>query len=323
MSGHRPLRGIHPLGPTFLAAVNTFTVGEATITQLTELDVWPITPRHWYPALTDEQLAVARATYTPSAVSEDGAELIFAIHNYVIELGGTVVVVDTCSGNHKNRPLFPDLHMLDTDYLTRLKQAGYAPGDVDIVVNTHLHLDHCGWNTRLTDGTWQPTFANARYLFHSTELNYIRAQWESAPIEQWQDNGGWVYQDSILPVLEYASHEFLEPGQLLHSHRSTRISALDATGHTPGHLAIEVSAPGTGVIIAGDALHHPMQAQFPELPFYADADPLAATATRRALLERCADETLKLLTAHFPAHRPLGVRRSGTGFAWDGPLALA
>lgn len=297
--------------------MKTFTVGDATVTQLTELDVWPIKPRDWYPALTDEQLAFVRATYAPSAVSIDGAELIFAIHNYVIELAGTVVIVDTCSGNHKNRPLFPDLHMLDTDYLIRLKQAGYTPEDVDLVINTHLHLDHCGWNTRLIDGTWQPTFPNARYLFHRTELNSIRSQWESAPIDHWENNGGWVYQDSILPILERAPHDLVASGQVLHSYGSTRISTVDAAGHTPGHLAIEIGSSDGGLLIAGDALHHPMQAQFPDLPFYADADPLEAIATRRALLERCADENLRLLTAHFPAHSPLSVRRSGTEFDWS------
>ncbi|RIS65384.1 MBL fold metallo-hydrolase [Mycobacteroides abscessus] len=306
----------------FSAAVRTFTVGDATVTQLTELDVWPIKPHHWYPALSDEQLVFAQANYAPSAVSDDGSELIFAIHNYVIELADTIIVVDSCSGNHKNRPLFADLHMLNTDYLTRLEQSGYSPEAVDIVVNTHLHLDHCGWNTRLVEGTWRPTFPAATYLFHHTELKYIRAQWESAPIDQWQDNGGWVYEDSILPVLEHAPHGFVKSGQVLHSYGSTHIRALDAGGHTPGHIAIEVRAADTGLLIAGDALHHPMQAQFPDLPFYADADPAQAVATRRALLGRCADENLKLLTAHFPAHSPLGVRRSGTAFTWDGSRTI-
>ncbi|WP_083336035.1 MBL fold metallo-hydrolase [Mycobacteroides saopaulense] len=316
MPGNRSLTGIPALDSAFSAAVKTFTVGDATITQLTERDVWPIAPRHWYPDLTDQQLAFVRETYAPAAVSADGAELIFAIHNYVIELGGTVIVVDTCSGNHKNRPLFPDLHMLDTDYLAHLHQAGHAPGDVDIVINTHLHLDHCGWNTQLTRGQWQPTFANATYLFHATELEYIQAQWESAPAEQWADNGGWVYQDSILPILEHASHDVVESGQLLHDNGSTQVSVLGAAGHTPGHLAIEVRSPDAGVIIAGDTLHHPMQAQFPELPFYADADASTAAVTRQSLLGRCADEGLKLLAAHFPPHLPLGVCRDGAGFRW-------
>ena len=301
--------------------MNTFTVGDATVTQLTELAVWPIPPHDWYPAISEQQLAFARATYAPSAISADGAALIFSIHNYLIELGDTVVVVDTCSGNHKNRPLFPDLHMLDTDYLTHLKHAGFDPEDVDIVINTHLHLDHCGWNTRLINGTWQPTFSNATYLFHATELKYIQAQWESSRAGEWAEGGGWVYQDSVLPVLEHSPHRFVAPGHQIHAHGSTRITTLDTAGHTPGHLAIEIRAPGTGVIISGDALHHPMQAQFPDLPFFADADPVMGTAARRALLGRCADEDLRLVTAHFPAHLPMGVRRSGTTFEWTDPPA--
>lgn len=174
----------------------------------------------------------------------------------------------------------------------------------------------------MTEGTWRPTFSNATYLFDSAELKYIQTQWESAPAEQWTNGGGWVYQDSVLPVLEHATHVLIEPGHRVHSHGSTHITAHDTAGHTPGHLAVEISAPGAGVIIAGDALHHPMQAQFPDLPFFADADPLVGIAARRSLLARCADEGLQLVTAHFPAHLPLGVRRSGAAFAWDNPQAM-
>ncbi len=301
----------------FPSAVTTFTVGAASITQLTELDVWPIAPRLWYPLISDDQQAFARETYAPVAVSADGTELIFSIHNYVVELDGTVIVIDTCSGNHKNRPLFPDLHMLDTDYLVRLKQAGYEPGDVDIVVNTHLHADHCGWNTCLSDGVWSPTFPNATYLFHSTELDYLADQWKSSPVQQWAENGGWVYHDSVLPVLEREQYKIIEADREICVSGSTRVTVIDAGGHTPGHLAIEISAPENSVLVVGDTLHHPMQAQFPDLPFFADADPVQAIATRRALLGRCADEGIEVLTAHFPVHAPLGVRRNRDGFAWE------
>ncbi|MBB4853980.1 hypothetical protein HNP40_001360 [Mycobacteroides chelonae] len=75
-------------------------------------------------------------------------------------------------------------------------------------------------------------------------MNTFRPPWESAPAEQWADNGGWVYQDSIQSVLVDASHDVVEPGQLLHNHGSTQVRVLGAAGHTPGHLAIEVRSPG-------------------------------------------------------------------------------
>ena len=106
--------------------VYAFGVGNATVTQLTELDVWPIAPPLWYPAISDSQLGVAKL-FAPSAITDDGDTMLFAIHNYVIEIDGSVIVIDTCSGNHKNRPYFADLHMLDTDYLNRLSRAGFDP----------------------------------------------------------------------------------------------------------------------------------------------------------------------------------------------------
>ncbi|MEZ0050665.1 glyoxylase-like metal-dependent hydrolase (beta-lactamase superfamily II) [Mycobacterium sp. MAA66] len=303
--------------------MHKFTVGDATVTQLTELDVWPIPPRLWYPEISDDQLAFTRATYQPSAITADGNTLLFAIHNYVVELDGSVIVVDTCSGNHKNRPYFPDLHMLDTDYPIRLRRAGFEPSDVDIVINTHLHADHCGWNTELVQGTWQPTFPNATYLFHSPELEYIEQQWRSAAVGQWREDAGWVYQDSVRPVLEYAEYRVIAANEQLLASESTRLTVIDAAGHTPGHLAVEITGPHDGLLIVGDALHHPMQAQFPDLPFFADTDPHQGAATRRALLGHAADNEISIVTAHFPVQDPFRVGRRGDSFQWiNYPLSV-
>lgn len=297
--------------------MRAFSVGNATVTQLTELDVWPIAPRLWYPTISDSQLDAAQNLFAPSAITDDAGTMLFAIHNYVIEIDGTVIVVDTCSGNHKNRPHFADLHMLDTDYLNRLSRAGFDPANVDIVINTHLHLDHCGWNTRLIDGEWAPTFPNASYLFHDVELEYLHAQWESDPVGQWRNDAGWVYQDSVLPILDSDAYRSVGAGDVLHTSGNTQISAVNAAGHTPGHLAVEISSPGGGLLIVGDALHHPVQALYPDLAFFADRDPRQAINTRRALLERSASQGLGLVTAHFPAHGPLYVRRDGGSFRWQ------
>jgi len=297
--------------------VHTFCAGNATVTQLTELDVWPIPPRQWYPAINDSQLDAARKLFAPSAITDDAGTMLFAIHNYVIEIDGVVIVIDTCSGNHKNRPYFADLHMLDTDYLNRLSRAGFEPADVDIVINTHLHLDHCGWNTRLVDGVWVPTFPNATYGFHGAELEYIEAQWKSERVGQWRSDAGWVYQDSVLPILDSGAHRGVSPGDVIHSSGATQIRAVEAAGHTPGHLAVEIASPGGGLLIVGDALHHPVQALYPDLEFFADHNPQQAIDARRAILERSANEGIGIVTAHFPAHGPLYAGRDGDSFRWQ------
>lgn len=297
--------------------MHKFCVASATVTQLTELDVWPIAPRLWYPDISDSQLDVAQQLFAPSAITDDAGTMLFAIHNYVIEIDGIVIVIDTCSGNHKNRPYFADLHMLDTDYLNRLSRAGFDPAEVDIVINTHLHLDHCGWNTSLVEGVWLPTFPNATYLFHSAELEYLRTQWKSAPLGQWRSDAGWVYQDSVLPILESGAHRAVSAGDVIHSSGATQIRAIGAPGHTPGHLAVEIVGPGAGLLIVGDALHHPVQALYPDLVFFADHNPRQAIDTRRSILERSANEGLGIVTAHFPAHGPLYVGRDGGSFRWQ------
>jgi glyoxylase-like metal-dependent hydrolase (beta-lactamase superfamily II) len=72
--------------------------------------------------------------------------------------------VDTCVGNDKDRGGRAPFHMMQTTFLDDLKAAGVAPESVDLVVCTHLHVDHVGWNTRLDMGRWVPTFPRAASL---------------------------------------------------------------------------------------------------------------------------------------------------------------
>ncbi|MGL6235526.1 MAG: MBL fold metallo-hydrolase [Segniliparus sp.] len=300
----------------------TFQIGQIKITQLVELYPWEFPARGWFPELTPEQAAVAAEHY-PAAVVDDTTWVV-ALRNYVVELGGKVIVVDTCAGNHKTRPNMSELHQLGTDYLERFVRAGFDPERVDIVVNTHLHPDHCGWNTRLADGAWLPSFPNAVHLFDRAELEFARTVGPSGLLGALSEDVGNMYEDSVLPILEQAEHELIEAGEEILSFGAARVATLATPGHTPGHLAVEARDGGDGVILSGDVLHHPVQARYPDLRFVGDADPEQAVRTRRELLARCADEGLRLLTAHVATRpgsalqAPLGVVRDEAdgGFDW-------
>ncbi len=84
--------------------------------------------------------------------------------------GKHVILVDTCVGNHKKRSTVPAFVDYSSDYLSKLAIAGVTPEQVTHVMCTHLHLDHVGWNTRLENGQWVPTFPHARYVFDRTEF---------------------------------------------------------------------------------------------------------------------------------------------------------
>ncbi|EFV13696.1 MBL fold metallo-hydrolase [Segniliparus rugosus] len=290
-----------------------FVLGSATVTQLTELDPWFVDPREWFPAITDEQLVAAHAKY-PFSLRRGGQwEMVTVVHNYVVSLGDKLIVLDTCIGNHKPRPGLPDMHMLNTDYLERFVAAGFDPDRVDVVASTHLHPDHCGWNTRLVDGAWRPTFPNALHLFHSVEFDYLRGL--AADSELYAQ----LYADSVEPILESGKWELIEAGQIVAEAGGTRIMAVAAPGHTPGHLVFEIADGNESLLVIGDAFHHPFQIEYRDLPMFSDADSPQAMRTRSELLERCANEGARLLTAHFPAKSPVGVRRDAAGeFQWTG-----
>ena len=93
----------------------------------------------------------------------------------MVESQGQRLLVDTCIGNDKQRN-YPRWSGMQTDFLAKLDAAGYAPDAIDTVMCTHMHVDHVGWNTRLVDDRWVPTFTNARYLFAELEWEYWRVQ---------------------------------------------------------------------------------------------------------------------------------------------------
>ena len=100
-------------------------------------------------------------------------KLILCIQSYIVRTPHHVILIDPCVGNHKPRPALPFWNMMNSDrYESNLAATGLTVDDVDFVMCTHLHSDHVGWNTRLENGRWVPTFPKARYLFADRELEY-------------------------------------------------------------------------------------------------------------------------------------------------------
>ena len=236
--------------------------------------------------------------------------MTFSVHSWVIELDGQTILVDTCDGNHKNRSL-PAVHQLDSDYLGNLRRAGFAPEDIDLVMCTHLHFDHVGWNTRLENGRWVPTFPNARYLFGKRDYAYFQTNPEGEALHY------EAFLDSILPVMEAGRGELVDEDFVAHREIGDGVWLEPAFGHSPGCCTINAQADGPPALFWGDVIHHPVQLIRHDLPFAYDADGVAACKVRKATMDRLADTDTLCFPAHFRRTSAGYVKRDGDAFRYE------
>ena len=236
--------------------------------------------------------------------------MTFSVHSWVIEIDGRTILIDTCCGNHKNRAL-PEVHQLDTEYLGNLRRAGFAPEDIDMVMCTHLHFDHVGWNTRLDNGRWVPTFPNARYVFGKRDFEYFKANPEGEELHN------AAFLDSIVPVMEAGQGDIVEEDSVAHREIGNGVWLEPAFGHSPGCCTVNAQADGPPGIFWGDVIHHPVQLIRHDLPFAFDADGAAACTVRKATMERLADTDTLCFPAHFRRTSAGYVKRDGDAFRYE------
>ena len=260
-----------------------------------------------FPDATPEAIAASRAGQNPRLFDQARNLLIMSFHSIVVRTPTHTVLVDTCVGNDKPRPRNEHWHQRRGSYLEDLAAAGVRPEDVDIVMCTHLHADHVGWNTRLSNGRWVPTFPNARYLFGREEVAHWQDVLERTPADE-VNHGSWA--DSVKPVLDAGQALLVGPDDEV----AEGISLLAAPGHTPGNIIVRLEEQSQRAYLTGDVIHHPLQIEFPEWSSCFCWDPELSAATRSQTLARVADEEAWLLPAHFPTPTATKISRGAGGF---------
>jgi glyoxylase-like metal-dependent hydrolase (beta-lactamase superfamily II) len=262
------------------------------------------------PGVTGEDLAALKSWYWSDELSLDSQAAIFRIEvrSYLLNVDGLNVLVDTCCGNDKERSV-PWAHRLQSRWLQNLGAAGCDPADVHLVLCTHLHADHVGWNTRLDNGHWVPTFPNARYVFSRKDFEFFGRQTKEAHNRE-------AYADSVLPVVAAGLADIVESDACVHREIEDGIWLEDAAGHSPGSVVVNAQRGGLRAVFMGDIIHHPIQLVRPDLAFFADEEPREASTTRQRLLAQCTDNEAVLYPAHFPDPPAGQVRRAKRHFSY-------
>ena len=283
----------------------SWAVGDVRVTAVVESEqVWPT--EQFLPGMTPDVVDEI-GWLRPDHVTAANA-MVMRFQAFVVEADGARIVVDTCAGNDKDRALAVFDHQ-STAFLTDLHGAGFDPDSIDLVVCTHLHVDHVGWNTRLVDGAWVPTFPRARYLFGETEYAHWRAEGDA--------NQQRLLADSVKPVMDAGLAELVTSTYAL-----TPSVRLEPTpGHTPGHHSVRLTSGADSGVITGDVLHHAAQVAQPDLSTVADSDPAMARVTRRSFLEGCADSGRLMIGTHLPGRTAYRVEAEGEGE--DGTFRLS
>ncbi|MGJ4960403.1 MBL fold metallo-hydrolase [Bradyrhizobium sp. HKCCYLRH2015] len=283
----------------------TFSVADTTIHRIIEQETTFLPAREMFPELTPEMLAAERSALQAAGALDAQDTLILCFQSYVVRTPHHTILIDSCIGNDKPRAR-PVWNMKSDDsYMRALAAAGVSVDDIDVVMCTHLHTDHVGWNTRLDNGRWVPTFPNARYVFAQREYDYWVAQNAKAEVPP--------FADSVLPVVEAKRADIVGDEFSIGDH----IRLLPTPGHTPGHVAIAVGKGRDEAVFSGDLIHSPLQLCYPELSPRFDVDPKQAAVTRRSFLERYCDTPTLCCTAHFPSPSVGRMTRKGNGFACE------
>jgi glyoxylase-like metal-dependent hydrolase (beta-lactamase superfamily II) len=275
-------------------------VGRVKITKVVELETVGST-RFILPLASNAEIQKL-PWLIPHFATEEG-RLKMSIHSLVVETPTRRIVVDTGLGNDKQGRNVPTWNNRTAPFLETMIAAGFPPESIDTVLCTHLHVDHVGWNTKLVDGKWMPTFPKARYVFGKTEYEHWRDH-STEPDKQ------AVFGDSVKPIVDAGRAELI-PGD----HRlSDEISMIPTPGHSPGHMSILIQSDGEQGLLTGDVAHHPCQMAHLGWSSTADSDQGQSPVTRRELFGRFADTPTLVIGGHFSAGH---IKRDGDAFRFE------
>jgi glyoxylase-like metal-dependent hydrolase (beta-lactamase superfamily II) len=285
--------------------MTTITLKDITIHPVVEQQAPFFNALEFFPTLTKEVLEENQTWLKPTFIDPASGLLVLCVQGFVIRTPQLNILVDSCVGNHKPRPARPFWNMMNSDRFEKnLAAIGLTVNDIDYVMCTHLHVDHVGWNTRLENGRWVPTFPKAKYVMADRELAHWTQKEKADPASV-----PWI-TDSVLPIVEAKRAQIVKSDFALNE----SVEFVPTPGHSIDHYSVLVGRPGQDALITGDMIHSPLQGKYPELGMRADYDSRQAGQTRRKAFERFCDSPTIMCVTHFPSPSTGRLQRWGEGY---------
>jgi glyoxylase-like metal-dependent hydrolase (beta-lactamase superfamily II) len=282
-----------------------FDIGEVSLTRVVESEIPLLDPAEIYPDSTPTIIEANLDWLAPRFYDPASRLLVITIQGFVVRIRERIIVVDTCVGDCKSRRRAP-FDQQQWDWIGRLAAAGVRPEDVDTVICTHFHVDHVGWNTRLENGRWVPTFPNARYLFTKDEWAF----WKGDAARAQRDRSGDYIGDSVMPIAEAGLADFVAMDHRIND----EVSLAPQPGHTPGLVGVALRSGGERALLASDLLHSPLQCRYPDWSTRFCIDPDQSRRTRIEFLHRHAGTGIMVVPTHFPSPSAGTIERDGQTF---------
>ncbi len=261
-------------------------LGDITVKRIIEHEVPVYLPTDMFDEATPEALEPYRSWLEPKALCPTSGCLVMPVVSYLVKTKHHCILIDTCCGCDKSYADPPGWHHRRNKlWLTNLETAGAHPNEIDFVFCTHLHSDHCGWNTIFVDGRWIPTFPNAKYIFARDEYQAM------------EDEGHQIFIDNLLPIMEAKQAILVDLDYAL----DDQVWLEPTIGHSIGHVAIHLKSGGARAAMCGDLIHSPVQLAEPDWSCNSDYDLAMSTKTRKDFLDTHCDTDTLILTSHFPS----------------------
>ena len=266
----------------------TFNVGECTVAKVMEREL-QIPAGNLFPG------------FIHSGDPLHGQPVPLSIHSWLIHTPDDVIVIDTGTGNGRDRGNNPLYDHISSPYQDNFLATGVKPEEVTLVLLTHLHTDHVGWNTVEDNDRWVPMFPNARYICSAKELERVKH------MERYRN----LWLDSLLPIIEAGLLETIDVAA--EPVFGNTIKYIPTPGHSPDHASLIISSGGEYGLFTGDLMHSPLQLAHPEWNSVFCHDHQQAESSRRKAITWCQQNNALWFSAHFAGESCARLTQDKTG----------